>query len=237
MKKLLHVIAYALALNFLAVVGGGAYLWRSGHLDKTRALAIRDVLFPPPALAGAASTTQPTTQPANSLDDMLRQASGRSAQEQIELLQHSVDARAAQLDLQQRALDDQKAQIELAAARLAGERAAFEATQKALDAAAQQAAQQATDQGFQDSLQIYGAMAPKQVKDIFMTLSDETMRQYLEAMPAGKSAKIIKEFKSPDETSRIQKVLERMRQPPAATQPTAADSTGSPLADTTPASP
>ena len=63
-----------------------------------------------------------------------------------------------------------------------------------------------------------------------MTLSDETMRQYLEAMPAGKSAKIIKEFKTADETSRIQKVLERMRQPPSATQPAAA-------ADTTPAIP
>jgi multidrug efflux pump subunit AcrA (membrane-fusion protein) len=229
MKKFLRAIAYALALNFLVVAGGAAYLWRSGHLDKARALAIKDLLFPP-AAAAAASTTQPSTQPSSSLDDFLRQASGRSVQEQIELIQHSVDARATQLDLQQRALEDQKAQIELATAQLARERTAFEARQKALDSAAQQAAQQASDQGFQDSLQIYSSMVPKQVKDIFMTLSDETMRQYLEAMPAGKSAKIIKEFKTPDETSRIQKVLERMRQPPSATQPAAA-------ADTTPAIP
>ena len=70
----------------------------------------------------------------------------------------------------------------------------------------------ATDKGFQDSLSLYQTLPGKQVKTIFMGLDDETVVRYLQAMPPRTSAKIVKEFKSPDETDRIQRVLERMRQ-------------------------
>ena len=62
MKRLFYVLALLLAINFLAVAGGVGWLYNQGRLDRTRLLAIRDVLFPPSV--AAAPTTRPTTQPA-----------------------------------------------------------------------------------------------------------------------------------------------------------------------------
>jgi hypothetical protein len=44
-----------------------------------------------------------------------------------------------------------------------------------------------------------------------MTLGEQTVQNYLQAMDTRTAAKIIKEFKSPDETAFIQRVLERIR--------------------------
>jgi hypothetical protein len=213
MKKLFHVIAYTLALNFLAVAGGAGYLFRSGHLDRQRLTAIKAVLFPAPAPATttAAGRGGPSaTQPSAALDELVKKAAGLPSDEQVQLLQHSYDSRMAELDLRQRQLADQQRQIDFGRDRLTAERAALEAD-KAKFAAQQQVLAQTNDQGFQDSLALYSAMPAKQVKTVFMTLGDETMMKYLEAMPARTATKIIKEFKTPDEMDRIQKVLERMR--------------------------
>ena len=224
MKKILGLLAGVLALNFLAVAGGVGYLFKSGHLDKSRLSTIKEILFPPPPPAvtvatGASASTQPSLQ----LDELLKKAAGRSAEEQVEFLQRSFDSRMAELDLRARQLNDQQHAIDFGRQRLATDRTSLEAEKKQLKAAEDQAAVQASDQGFQDSLQLYSSMPTKQVKTIFMSLSDETMMRYLEAMPPKTAAKIAKEFKTPDETDRIQKVLERMRQrESAATQPVAA---------------
>jgi len=220
--KFLRTIAYVLALNFLAVAGGLGYLWKSRHLDRLRLSAIKAIVFPPAAApvaesatAGSSATTQPTLQ----LDELLSKAAGLSAEEQVQFLQRSFDARMAELDVRQRQLADQQRQIDFGGKRLADDRAALDAERKQLTAAEQQAAVDAGDQGFQDSLALYTAMPAKQVKTIFMTLTDDTMMRYLEAMPPRTAAKIMKEFKAPEETDRIQKVLERMRQRSSATQP------------------
>jgi hypothetical protein len=54
-------------------------------------------------------------------------------------------------------------------------------------------------------------MPAKQVKTVFMTLDDETVRNYLRAMQPRQASKIIKEFKTPEETARVQRVMEQMR--------------------------
>lgn len=227
MKKLLGLIAGILALNFLAVAGGVGYLFKTGHLDKSRLTAIKAILFPPPPPdVTVANSAEAATQPSMALEELLKKAAGRSAEEQVDFIQKSFDSRIAELDLRQRQLNDQQRQIDFGRQRLIADRTALEAEKKQLKAAEDQAALQAGDQGFQDSLQLYSNMPSKQVKTIFMSLSDETMMRYLEAMPAKSAAKIIKEFKTPDETDRIQKVLERMRQreSAAASQPVAAAS-------------
>jgi hypothetical protein len=208
MKKLIMVIALALALNFLAVVGGVGYLWRSGHLDRDRITAIKALLYPP---ATQPSATGPATQPTLSLDDLVRKAAGRPAEDQVEFLQRSFDARVAELDLRQRQVIDQQHEVDLSRQRLADEKAQIEKAKADLNAAQQAAAQEASDQGFQDSLQLYVAMPPAKVKDIFMTLDEDVVVKYLEAMDPSKAGKVVKEFKTPDEMSRIQKILGRMR--------------------------
>jgi hypothetical protein len=48
-----------------------------------------------------------------------------------------------------------------------------------------------------------------------MTLDDQTVVTYLQAMESRSAAKITREFKSPEEVERLKRLLEKMRQPQA----------------------
>src|SRR5690348_4242395 len=105
MKKLFDVIVLTLALNFLALAAGIAYLYQTHHVDRDRVQAIKDVLFPP--TSAPSPTTEPvenhaTSQPVLKLEELLASKVGRSTAEQVEFLQHTFDAQMAQLDRRQR---------------------------------------------------------------------------------------------------------------------------------------
>lgn len=222
MKRLLSVLVLTLALNFLGAAGAVGYLFQCGRLDKAKIAKVKDLIFAP---AGAAATTQPSAAPdANSTTPaslksfmakggMLGVApTGSSAIEQVEFLRRTFDAQMLQMDQRQRELADLQRQVDLASQKLASDRAALDKREKALADREQEAQRLQDDTGFQASLALYNAMPPRQVKSIFLTLSESTVQQYLEAMDARTAGKIIKEFKTPDETSFIQRVLERVRQ-------------------------
>lgn len=215
MKKLLVVILATLGLNFIAVAGGVGWLYRSGHLDKTRAMQIKDILFPP----AAAPATQPSVAAAPSevsgtqrLDDLLAKEAGKPVGEQISILQTTFDTQTLEMDRRQRELEDLKRQVDLANVKLNEDRKALQQQQQALAAREQEDSKLLTDKGFQDSLALYNAMPVKKVKDLFLTLDESVVEQYLDAMDARKAGKIIAEFKTPSETAFIQRVIERMRQ-------------------------
>jgi hypothetical protein len=212
-KRLINVIVLTLALNFLALAGGVGWLYHQGKLTRGNVTAIKEVLFPrpkPPAPASQPSG-DPTTQPIMQLEELLAKASGRSATEQVEFIQHTFDAQMALLDRRQRELNDLQRQVDLSKQQMSKDRAALDGREKALADREQQATRLAGDKGFQDSLALYATLPPKQVKTIFMGLDDPTIMNYLQAMEKRVAGKIVKEFKSPDETIRIQKILERMR--------------------------
>jgi flagellar motility protein MotE (MotC chaperone) len=214
MKKLIQVLVLVLALNFLAMAGGVGFLFAIGKVDKTKLGAMREMVFAPPP-APEVVTTQPAagpaTQPTSKLDELLAKYSGRRAGEQIELIQQSVDAQAAALDRRDRELDNLKDQIVREKAELARKSAAIDAERKRIKDRENEQAALTADQGFQDSLKLYLAMQPKQAKANFMTMPEDTVVRYLQAMPPRTASKIIKEFKTPDEQDRIARVLERMR--------------------------
>ncbi|MGB7156736.1 MAG: hypothetical protein WBD40_01640 [Tepidisphaeraceae bacterium] len=216
MKKLGSVIVLTLAINFLAAAGGIGFLFNSGKLDREKLLAIKELVFAPSPVVEA-PTTQPTdesaatTQPVNNLETLLAKASGRTAGEQVEFIQRSFDAQMAMLDRRQRELTDLQRQVDLSKQQMERDRAALEKGRTQLASEQELATKLATDKGFQDSLLLYNTMPSKQVKTIFMTLDDATMRQYLQAMQPRTAARIIKEFKSPEEVARVQKVMESMR--------------------------
>lgn len=213
MKKLLNVIILALALNFLAVAGGIGYLVYAGGLDREKVAQIREILFPPPA----PETTEdqagdPTTQPSMKLDELLAKYTGFSSTEKLEQVQQTFDAQMAQMERRRQELTRLQQQIDLAKQQLAEDRAALAREEEALRTRQEEAVRLESDQGFQDSLALYRSMPAKQVKQIFLGLDDETIIRYLQAMPQRTAAKIIKEFKAPDEISRIQRIMEQMRQ-------------------------
>lgn len=215
-KKLGLVLVLTLAINFLLAAGGVGWLWKSGHLGKDQVAAIKEILFPPPPKTPEVKLDEtagdPTTRPSAQLDELLAKASGRSAIEQVEFIQQAFDAQRSELDRRYREIQDLQRQVDNAQAALATARNANEAKAKQLES--QEKVQQKTsdDKGFQDSLNLYQAMPAKQVKTVFMGLDDETMVRYLQAMQPRQASKIVKEFKTPDETTRIQRVLEKMRQ-------------------------
>ena len=234
MKKLLNVFALTLAINFLALAGGVGWLYQSGKLDREKMTAIKEIVFPPPANApGAETTTQPadvdpaTTRPMLRLEELLAQHAGHPPGEQVEFIQSAFDAQMAELDRKRRELNDLARQVELAKQQAMRDRIALTKDESELESREALATKLAADKGFQDSLKLYTSMQAKQVKTVFMTLDDETIRNYLQAMQPRQATKIIKEFKTPDEMTRIQTVMEKMRLAEEVAVDTAPDSSAS----------
>lgn len=217
MKNLLKALVVTLALNFLALAGGVGWLWKSGRLDRKSVLAIKEIVFPKATEGDAAttqpSTTEPATRPVSPLEVLLaRHAGTMSAPQQVDLVQQAVDTRMGQLDQRQRQLEDLQRLVNEAQAKMRSDRAALVADRQQLTSEQQQAARLAGDQGFQDTLNLYNSMAPKQVKSIFMNMDDPTMARYLQAMQPRMASKIAKEFKTPDEMDRFHRVMDKIRQ-------------------------
>lgn len=217
MKKLWSVFVHTLAINFLLLIGAAGWLWTSAHVDRTKVEAVRDVLYPKEESSPA--TTQPTTQPAKPesgpplmrLDELLARHAGKRAGEQVEIIQQTFDAQSALLDRRKVELQDLQAQVAAEQKRLADASAALEAERKDLSERRRQAEQATADKGFADSLKLYSTMPGKQAKAVFMDMPDETAARFLQAMPPRTATKIVKEFKTPAELARINRVLERIR--------------------------
>jgi flagellar motility protein MotE (MotC chaperone) len=219
MKKIVNVIVLALAMNFLLVVGAGGWLFSSGHLDKAKFVEVKKILFPPEVPVVPATQPAPTTGPASHLDELLAKATGRTVNEQVDSIRQAFAAEEAELDRRTRELQDLQRQVDLAKDQARLDRTRIEAEKKDVDTQQAEEVRLAADKGFQDSLALYNAMKPKQVKTIFMTLSDDTVVQYLRAMDPRTATKITAEFKLPEEITRIQKVMEKIRQSQPVTTP------------------
>jgi hypothetical protein len=220
MKKLLSVIAWTLALNFLAAGAGVGFLFKSGRIDRDKIQQIKQLVFQPATqpVEQRSDARDPTTQPTLKLEEMLAKVSGRSASEQVEFMQRTFDSQMAILDRRYQELQSQRKTLEDARAEIDAQRKKLAADQQKLADAQQQQQKLASDKGFQDTLALYSSMPPRQVKTIFMSLTDDTMIQYLRAMEPRTATKITKEFKSPEELTRIGQVLEKMRQTQATAQ-------------------
>jgi len=212
MKKLFNVLALTLAMNFVAVAAGVGWLYNAGHLDRQKVTAIREIVFP--ATMPSADTEKKrgaaTTRPTFKLEELLAKQRGKPADEQVEFMQRSFDIQMAELDRKTKELEALKTSVDAARTELAVERSTFNTTQEAFKKQQQEAAQLASDKGFADALGLYTSMPAKQAKEMFANLDDATMQRYLQAMEPRTATKIIKEFKTPDEIKRIQRVLEQM---------------------------
>jgi len=141
MKKLLSVFAWTLALNFLALIGGLAILYRAGNLNKEKVHQIKELVFAPatqPTEEAVAAVRDPATQPTLKLEEMLAKVSGRSASEQVEFMQRTFDAQMAVLDRRFQELQSQRKTVEDARTQIDQERKALGAGQQKLAAAQQQ---------------------------------------------------------------------------------------------------
>jgi flagellar motility protein MotE (MotC chaperone) len=215
-KKLISLVSAVLAINFLVAAGGVGYLVYAGKVDKDKVQQIRELIM----ASEENATTQPTTQAAQELppptpmmrlDELLARASGRPATEKIATVQTAFDAQMAVLERRSREVEDQRKQLAQAKADFEAQRKALLEETDVLRKQQEAQAKLAEDKGFQDTLALYNSMPPKKTKDIFMTLEEDVVVRYLQSMEPRIASGILKEFKTPDETSRAQAILEKMR--------------------------
>ena len=219
MKKLFGVLVLTLAFNFVLATCGIAYLLKTGALTKEKITSIKAVLYPATTQVAPETeknTPDATTQPTLRLEELLAKVSSQPAGAQVEFMQRTFDAQMAQLDRRDQEIQRNAAEARAALKKATEERDRLTALQKKLDEREKALTTQVTDKGFEDSLALYNSMPPKQVKDVFATLDDATATKYLRAMEPARAAKIFKEFKTPQETERVQRIMEMIRQPPEA---------------------
>ena len=221
MKRVLSVISGTLALNFLVLVGTIVWLYQSGRLNRDRVKEIKAIVLRPSATQPStrpSDVRDPATQPSLRLEQLLAKVSGRPASEQVEFMQRTFDAQSALIDARLAELEKQRATLNSAQSQLTKDRETLAAAQKKLADQQQEQARLASDKGFQETLELYTTMPPRQAKTIFMTLDEPTAVRYLRSMEPRTAGKIIKEFKSPEETALATRLLEAMRQSQAATE-------------------
>ncbi len=223
MKQLWNILVLTFALNFLLIVGGIGYLVYDQRLTQETVTQIREILYPPPPSLEQEqdSTSETPAEPTLILDDLLAEYTGFSAAQTVEQVQHRFDAQLAQLERRHQELRDLQAQIDLAQRQLAIDRENLAKQEQALRLEQEEQLRLQNDKGFQDSLALYQTMPAKQVKEVFKGLDDSTIIRYLQAMQPRTAARIVKEFKTPDEISRIQRILEQMRQADSMEDPAA----------------
>ena len=214
MKKLLNVLMITLALNFLALIGGVAYMAKTGALTREKIAAIKAILGPATTQAAAVEKKdQPdaSTQPTLKLEELLARVSGRPAGEQIEFMQRTFDSQMAQLDRREREVLGLKKEVENLRASLEVDMSATAKRQKLLDEREKALTKDAADKGFADTMALMDEMPAKGAKDILAGMNDATATKYLRAMDPGRAAKIIKEFKTPPEAERVQRIVDLIR--------------------------
>lgn len=228
MKKILALLTTLMAMNFVAVIGFLAFLGATGHLGRGNIENVRLALYPPTSQPASQPASQPTTAEAGSggplaeLEQDLAKLANRPANEQMEFLRHSVDEQMGQLDRRAREVDDLRRQVEAARAQLALDRQAVELREKALASREATAADQEKDDGFQKELALYATLPPAQVKKLISAMDDDLAARYITALPSRVSSKVLKEFQTADDTTRLQAIMEKIRKPgPGGAQVTA----------------
>lgn len=218
-------------LNLLILGGLLGFVAATGRLDKAKWQTITDLLRHPGSPAGLrekvadlmqpATTTAPDTQPAALLAKSGSGYDGEgvggaassvaSAADRIQFAQQAMEQERLRLERdaqdllqRQRLLDAQRADVQSKLAKIDDERKQF-----------QTLVQTTTDKtkadNFARSLSLYNELKPKQIKELFLGLQEDVIRDYLVAMDPDLATKVIAEFKSPEERALIGKVLEKIR--------------------------
>jgi flagellar motility protein MotE (MotC chaperone) len=222
-KKLMAFVSMVCLLNVLAAAGLVGYLVATGRLDKVKGQAVVDLLrhkgtpenfreelydiLEPAAATASAPATGPASRPAvaggetgpATAEERIDYARRAMEQERLQL-----EAEAQDLRHRQELLTQVQAQVEEKLKRIDDQKKAFD------EAVAKEQGKGSTE-NFQKSLALYDELKPKQVKELFVGMPVEQAAKYLDAMAPDRAAKIIGEFKSPEDRAFLNKVLEQLR--------------------------
>lgn len=231
MKKLTSIVLLVLALHAVAVAAGVGYLIGTGKLNKTSAEQIRVALFPQPTTQP--STTQPSAEeavkgdsPLIRLEALLSRQANRSATEQVEFVRQQFDEQLSQLDRRYRDLKALESQVEGGRLELERERMAVMKREATMTARESDALKQEQDKGFASEIALYTSMKPAAVKGLFMGMDDAEAAKYVQALPPRTANKILDQFKTPEEKSRMNAIFAVIRKSEGANMAAAPEAGG-----------
>jgi flagellar motility protein MotE (MotC chaperone) len=247
MKKLFTFVSMLCLLNLLAVGGLLGYLIATQRVDRNKAVVIADLLrhqgtpenlraqvieiLGPPATAPA---TGPASRPA-----LARFDGPATAEERIDFARQAMEQERLRLEIDAQDLRHRQELLERMQARVEADRKKVDDDRKAFEAAIAQTTSKSGDEAFQKSMALYEELKPRQLKDLFIPMGPELAARYLGGMAPDRAAKIISEYKTPEERAFVKLVLDRLRGTGTdnASAPRTAASPVAPAAAASPAAP
>jgi len=202
MKALFNLIALIAIANLLIVSGLVGYLIASGKLNAESADKIAAVLRGEKLIPASQVATQPAGWPTTQV------ASTQKAKPfSLELL----EVQQALLEREKRLIEDRYSRVKDAEFKLLKDREEFLQKQKEFYKQVEMFQKASKDEGFDKALALYSQMPAKLAKEDFMKLDIDVVVAYLMKMPKRTAAKILKEFKTPEEQKKRQEILEKIR--------------------------
>ena len=206
MGRLLHLAMAAVMYFSLGTLIAEAiivaHVWSRWNLNQEKIARLVDV---------ARGTEQQAT------PERAKSANDEPAPEQPSFAQ-IIEARAAKemnLQLREQALANALAQLQNEQDRLAQREKQFQADRTAYETQLAAIAKGAQAAGQEEVRRILQAIKPKQAKELIQAMLDNKEQDDVVALLAGmtdsKRAKILAEFKTPDEAKKIEEVLRRIR--------------------------
>ncbi len=225
MKKIGPFLVMLLVMHIVALFGLAGYLVGTGRLDKPKAGAIVDMLRhkgTPDKLReqlieimepGPATSTAPATQTAEGGAEGKRVESvlGTSATDRIDYTRQAIEQERLRLENEAQELRHRQELLEALQRDVQAKLKKVADDKKAFDEQVAASQNHGNDDNFKKILALYDELKPKQVKEIFLTTPVDQVANFLQAMDPSRAAKIIGEFKSPDEKQFLTGVLERIR--------------------------
>jgi len=239
MRTLSSAFVLIAVLNLLMLGGLAGYLTATGRIDKEKFGTIVDMVKHPgtpqelrdnvyllmhPEVASTAPSTAPATLKSSEHGSM--DSGVASASERIEFTRQAIEQERLRLDRAAQELRGRQNLLETQRTEIDARIAQVEKDKKDFQDRIRQTESDMRDENFVKTLNLYNELKPKQVKEIFVTLSPQTVEKYLRAMERERAARVIAEFKSTEDRQFIAGILERIRNSgisSATTQP------GSPL--------
>lgn len=222
MRTLLTAFTLVLVINVLAIGALAGWLGASGRLSKDRlrdAVAVFNQTLEQEALSDAEA--EKAELDAQALAEralrMEQVASGPVTPEaRLDSIQVVDDKTRALLERQKVEAEALKRQLDAQQRLIEGKIAELDTKQKAFDKAIASKVEQMQSEDFKEAIAMLEGIPPKQAKGVLQQwLTDggqEQVVDYLSAMEERKAAKVLKEFKLPNEVAQAATLIEQLRQ-------------------------
>jgi hypothetical protein len=238
MKTIWNIVSFLAIAHLVAIAVVVGWLWQSQRLDRDRVERVRTIL----------ALSIPAEQAAQA-EDAKKQAEEQAKADETARMQNPPVTSSAQIasmsEIERftaqslRRMAEEKRQLsaslEAREQALKDEIAKFEADREAYEQSIKDQRQAQTDEQFRKAVKLIESLPPKQGKDKLTSLvSQGQMDQavaYLNAMSNRAAGKILKEFKSAEESKLATDLLERLRKLGRVVQPDASTDDADPPLD------